>query len=291
MLYQVSMKCGLCGSLFPYSLEHQEDVESVLLEAVDACPQCGSLMDPQVTDEVYDVRETQASFIITPPTPSFPKLPKREQPINRLREVGAYGVSNTELLALVLRQSDLEAAMHIRGEFPTLADLARATEEEITQIQGIGPQTAAALQAALELGRRLLNEALPNKRQIRSPDDAAQILIPLIAHQEQEHFVVLYLNTRNCVTNEEILYKGSLNTSVVRIAEVFRGAIRRNCASVLIAHNHPSGDTEPSPEDVALTRRLVEAGKLLDVAVLDHLIIGTHHGFVSLHERGLGFEE
>jgi hypothetical protein len=234
MLYQVSMKCRLCGSSFPYSLEHQEDVESILQEAVDTCPHCGSLMTPKITDEVYDIRdkqatdndynipeaqsrfaikqptiqEAQASFVITQPTPSFPKLPERERPINRLREVGAYGVSNTELLALVLRQSDLEAAMHIRGEFPTLADLARATEEEITQIQGIGPQTAAALQAALELGRRLLNEALPNKRQIRSPDDAAQILIPLIAQKEQEHFVVLYLNTRNVVNAEEIPYAG-----------------------------------------------------------------------------------
>ncbi|NBD36009.1 MAG: DNA repair protein RadC [Chloroflexi bacterium] len=248
-------------------------------------------MDPQVTDEVYDIRETQASFVITQPAPEFPELPEREQPINRLREVGAYGVSNTELLALVLRQSDLETALHIRGEFPTLADLARATEEEITQIPGIGPQTAGALRAALELGRRLLNEALPNRRQIRSPDDAAAILLPLLAHQEQEHFVVLYLNTRNIVTDEEILYKGSLNTSVVRISEVFRGAVRRNCAAIIVAHNHPSGDPDPSPEDVALTRRLVEAGKMLDVQVLDHLVIGTHLAFVSLHERGLGFED
>ena len=290
MFYQVSMKCGLCGSLFPYSLEYQEDVESVLQEAVDACPHCGSLMTPKITDEVYDIRETQTSFVITPPPPSFPELPKREQPINRLREVGAYGVSNTELLALVLRQSDLEAAMHIRGQFPTLADLARASEEEITQIQGIGPQTAAALQAALELGRRLLNEALPNRRQIRSPEDAAQILLPLLAHKEQENFVVLYLNTRNIVTDEEILYKGSLNTSVVRTAEVFRGAIRRNCASLIVAHNHPSGDPDPSPEDIALTRRLIRAGKLLDLQVLDHLIVGHAH-FASLRERGLGFEE
>ena len=224
---------------FRTQLEHQEDVESVLREAVDTCPHCGSLMTPKITDEVYDIRARCRRALSSPrPSPSFPKLPERERPINRLREVGAYGVSNTELLALVLRQSDLEAALHIRGQFPTLGDLARATEEELTQIQGVGPQTAAALQAALELGRRLLNEALPNRRQIRSPDDAAQILIPLIAHKEQENFVVLYLNTRNIVTDEEILYKGSLNTSVVRTAEVFRGAIRRNCASLIVAHNH-----------------------------------------------------
>jgi DNA repair protein RadC len=111
----------------------------------------------------------------------------------------------------------------------------------------------------------------------------------VICVQEYEHFVVLYLDTRNRVTSREILYKGSLNTSLVRIAEVFRGAVRRNCAALIVAHNHPSGDPNPSPEDVALTRRLVDAGKLLEVDVLDHLVIGQNR-YVSLRERALGFE-
>ncbi len=111
----------------------------------------------------------------------------------------------------------------------------------------------------------------------------------MICVQEYENFVILYLDTRNRVTAREILYKGSLNTSLVRIGEVFRGAVRRNCAAVIVAHNHPSGDPNPSPEDVALTRRLVEAGKLLEVEVLDHLVIGENR-YVSLRERALGFE-
>jgi len=101
--------------------------------------------------------------------------------------------------------------------------------------------------------------------------------------------VVLYLDTRNRVLDQEILYKGSLNTSLVRTGEVFRGAVRRQCGGIIVAHNHPSGDPAPSAEDIALTRRLVDAGKLLDVDLLDHMIIG-HNRFVSLRERALGFE-
>lgn len=231
------------------------------------------------------MRNTQTSFVITPP---MPELPDRERPLNRLREVGAYGVSNTELLALVLRQSDLTTAQQLLGEFQNLASLANANESELTGVPGVGPQTAAALQAALELGRRLMNEALPDERQIRSPEDAASILLPMIGHREQENFVVLYLNTRNCVTSKEILYKGSLNTSVVRPAEVFRSAIRRNCAAIIVSHNHPSGNPDPSPEDVALTRRLIQAGELLQVELLDHVVVGNT-SYMSMRERNLAF--
>ena len=133
-------------------------------------------------------------------------------------------------------------------------------------------------------------EAPEERYQIRSPGDAANLLMPMIGHQEQEHFVVLYLDTRNRVLDREILYKGSLNTSLVRIAEVFRGAVRRNCAGIVVAHNHPSGDPNPSPEDIALTRRLVSAGKLLEIDMLDHVVVGQNR-FVSLRERALGFEE
>ena len=143
--------------------------------------------------------------------------------------------------------------------------------------------------AALELGRRLMAEAPEERYQIRAPGDAAHLLLPRLSHKEQENFAVLYLNTRNQVTDQEVLYKGSLNTSLVRVAEVFRGAVRRNCAAVIVAHNHPSGDPSPSPEDIALTRRLVDAGKLLEIDVLDHLVIG-HNRYISLRECALGFE-
>jgi DNA repair protein RadC len=130
-------------------------------------------------------------------------------------------------------------------------------------------------------------EAAGDKVQVRSPADAAALLMPEIGSLEQEHFVVLLLDTRNRVIGQEVLYKGSLNTSHIRVGEVFREAIRRNCAAILVAHNHPSFDCSPSPEDHALTRLLVEAGKTLDVDVVDHLIVSCKN-FVSLRERGLG---
>jgi DNA repair protein RadC len=175
------------------------------------------------------------------------------------------------------------------ADFDGLAGLARADFAQLRALRGLGPAKASQVLAALELGRRLMAESPDERWQIRAPQDAAHILMPSLGHKEQEHFAVLYLDTRNRVTAREILYKGSLNTSLVRIAEVFRGAVRRNCAALIVAHNHPSGDPNPSPEDVALTRRLVEAGKLLEVDVLDHLVIGNNR-YVSLRERALGFE-
>jgi DNA repair protein RadC len=111
-----------------------------------------------------------------------------------------------------------------------------------------------------------------------------------LSAMEQEHFQVLYLDTRNRVLGSDTLYIGSLNTSHIRVAEVFREAVKRNCAALIVAHNHPSGDPSPSPEDVAVTRQLIEAGQLLDIELLDHLVIG-HQRFVSLRERGLAFQE
>jgi DNA repair protein RadC len=124
---------------------------------------------------------------------------------------------------------------------------------------------------------------------VRSPADAVQFLTAEMAHLEQEHFRVLYLDTRNRLLGAETLYVGSLNASHIRVGEVFRQAIRRNCAAIIVAHNHPSSDCSPSSEDVAVTRQIVEAGNLLDVECLDHLIVGRGQRFVSLRERGLGF--
>ena len=145
------------------------------------------------------------------------------------------------------------------------------------------------LKASLELGRRLLASAPEERAQIRSPADAANLLMLEMSMLEQEHLRVILLDTRNRILAIDTVYKGSLNSSVVRVGELFRGAIRRNAAAVIIAHNHPSGDPAPSPEDVTVTRQVVEAGKLLDVEVLDHIVIGRGR-FVSLKERGLGFD-
>ena len=154
--------------------------------------------------------------------------------------------------------------------------------------KGVGVAKAAQIQAVLELGRRLTLEVAGERLQIRAPADAAKLLIPDMLHLEQESLRVMLLNTRNCVLGIHEVYKGSLNTALVRSADVFREAIRRNSAALIVAHNHPSGDPSPSPEDVAVTRELIKVGQLLDIEVLDHLIIGEGR-FVSLKERGLGF--
>ncbi len=232
------------------------------------------------------VKQTSLLSEITPTL--LEQLPLRERPAERLYQVGAQALNLTELLAAVIGgQQQLELAQSLVSRWGET--LLQVEQSELEQVPGVGRQTAARIKAALELGQRLAHWPDAERCQIRRPEDAAAILIPLIGHQEQEHFVVLYLDTRNRVMDHEVLYKGSLNTSLVRIAEVFRGAIRRNCAAIIVAHNHPSGDPSPSPEDVALTRRLVEAGKLMEVEVHDHLIIGKT--FLSLRERGLGFSD
>jgi DNA repair protein RadC len=222
------------------------------------------------------------------------EMPVDERPRERLAHSGPQALSTAELLAIILRvgtggENVLTMASRILSNFDGLAGLSRADFSQLAAERGLGPAKTAQILAALELGRRLMAESPEERWQIRAPGDAAHILMPILSHKEQEHFAILYLDTRNRVTAREILYKGSLNTSLVRTSEVFRGAVRRNCAAVVVAHNHPSGDPNPSPEDVSLTRRLVDAGKLLEIDVLDHIVIGDNR-YVSLRERALGFE-
>jgi DNA repair protein RadC len=152
----------------------------------------------------------------------------------------------------------------------------------------MGEAKAAQVKAALEIGRRLLLAQPEQRPQITSPADVANLLMVEMAHLEQEHLRVVLLNTKNYVLKIETVYIGSINSSAVRIGEVFKTALKQNSAAIIVVHNHPSGDPTPSPEDVAVTRQLVEAGKLLDVDVLDHLVIGQGR-WVSLRERRLGF--
>jgi DNA repair protein RadC len=222
------------------------------------------------------------------------ELPLSERPRERLLHVGASALSTTELMAIILRigvggQSVLSVSQHLLAKFDGLSGLARASTTELMSEHGIGEAKAAQLKAAFELGRRLLVTAPAERPQVRSPADAAQLLMAEMALLEQEHLRLVLLDTKNAVLAIPTVYVGSLNTSMIRIGELFRYALRENCAALIVAHNHPSGDPAPSPEDVVVTRRIVEAGQLLDIEVLDHLIIG-HGRFVSLKERGLGFD-
>jgi DNA repair protein RadC len=194
------------------------------------------------------------------------------------------------VLACLLQTPDaLRQAQELLARFEGLPGLVKACEAELEQVDGIGPAQAARIRAALEFGRRLAISEAEDRLQVRSPADVAQMLMAEMAYLEQEHFRVILLDTRNRVLATVTLYVGSLNASHIRVAEVFRDAVRRNAAAIICAHNHPSGSADPSPEDLAVTRQIVEAGKLFDIPVLDHLIIGQHR-FVSLRERGLGFD-
>ncbi|MCP4538255.1 MAG: JAB domain-containing protein [Chloroflexi bacterium] len=221
-------------------------------------------------------------------------LPVDERPRERLENAGEGALSTTELLAIILRtgmegESVLNMAQRLLSHFGGLSGLARASFAELEAEKGLGKAKTAQLKAALELGRRMLLTSPEDRFVVRSPSDVAQLLMAEMSHLEQEHFRVIYLDTRNRLLGIETIYIGSLNASHIRVGEVFRDAVKRNCAAIIVAHNHPSGDPTPSPEDVGVTRQLVEAGTLLDIEVLDHLIIGQQR-FVSLRERGLGFE-
>jgi DNA repair protein RadC len=225
--------------------------------------------------------------------PTIKELPSSERPRERLLHYGANALSTAELLAIILRtgvrdENVVRMAQRLLASFESLAGLARANAAELMSERGLGPAKVTQLKAALELGRRMLIESPGERPQIRSPADAANLVLTEMGLLEQEHLRVMLLDTKNRVLETPTVYVGSLNTSLIRVGELFREAIRANCASLIVLHNHPSGDPTPSPEDVAVTKQIVEAGKLLDVDVLDHLIIGRQR-FVSLKERGLGF--
>ena len=158
-----------------------------------------------------------------------------------------------------------------------------------SRFPGIGVVKASRLKASLEFGRRVMINRPEERPQLTSPADAANLLMPDMVHLDRETLRLVLLDTRNRVMSTPTLYVGSLNSSVVRVGELFKAAIRENAAAIIVAHNHPSGDPNPSPEDVAVTRQIVQAGRLIDIPVLDHIVIG-HQRYVSLKERQLGFD-
>lgn len=224
-------------------------------------------------------------------SPTIKDLPQGERPRERLQHYGAQALSTAELLAIILRtgvdgENVVRLADRLLARFNGLPGLARASFSELCQIKGIGPAKVTQLKAALELGRRLLVAAPHEMPTISSPADVASLVGSEMALLPQEEFWVLLLDVRHRVMRVQRLYRGSLTKATVRVAEVFREAIRENAAAIIAVHNHPSGDPSPSPQDVALTRTLAEAGRLLDIPLLDHVIIGMGR-WVSLKERGL----
>ena len=221
-------------------------------------------------------------------------LPVDLRPRERMLYAGPSALSTAELLAIILRvgnkgENVIRMAERLLSEFGGVTGLAQANFEELCATYGMGEAKATQIKAALELGRRLMVASPAERLQVRSPVDVANLLMLEMSLLEQEQLRVVLLDTKNFVIRVHTVYSGSLNSAVVRISEVFREAIRSNSASIAVVHNHPSGDPTPSPEDVRVTEMIVEAGALLDIDVLDHLIIGRNR-FVSLKERGLGFK-
>lgn len=214
-------------------------------------------------------------------------LPLKETPAYRVA-VNADDCNLTELISVMVGGNDqIEVAERLMGKFGSIRRLAQVHADEIANVKGVGKQSALRIKASLALGRKLLQPE-GERVFIHSPADAANILSPLLAHREQEFLVVLVLDTRNRVLDTVEIYHGSLNSSMVRVGELFKPAIQHNGASIVMSHNHPSGDPTPSPEDVTLTRAVVQAGKLMDIECVDHVIIGCGR-WVSLKEKGLGF--
>jgi len=221
------------------------------------------------------------------------EMPQEERPRERLMQYGPAALQTAELLAIILRvgvpgENVVELSARLLRQYGGLGGLAAADLYDLCSVHGLGQAKAAQLKAALELGRRLSILAPEQRPQITRPDDAANLVMVEMAFLPREQLRVLCLDTKNYVAAQETVYQGTVNSSVVRAAEVFKPAITRTSTSIIVVHNHPSGDPTPSPEDVRTTEQLRQAGDVLDIQLLDHIVIGNQR-FVSMKERGLGF--
>lgn len=214
-----------------------------------------------------------------------------ERPRERLLQHGAQSLSDAELLAIFLGTgtrgtSAIDVARNLLQNIGKLNALPSKSASELQKVKGVGKAKAITLLAAIELSRRIEAAPFHEKKVIRSPQDVASYYIPRLRGAQTESFRVLLLNSANQVFKEIIVSTGSLNASIVHPREVFKHAITESAASIILMHNHPSGNTEPSREDIAITKQLVEAGKIIDIKVLDHLIIAGEE-FTSLQDRNL----
>ena len=222
------------------------------------------------------------------------EMPPLERPRERLAARGAAGLSSAELIGLLWGsgsrgRSAVDLAEDALARHDGLTGLARATDVELESVPGIGAAKAAQLAAAFELGRRLLADWPAGRWTIRSARDVADRLVLQMGRLEREELRVVLLNTKNVVLRVSTVYQGNVSSSLVRVGELFRDAVRLNAAGLILVHNHPSGDPTPSPDDLHLTAETLAAGRLLDIDLLDHLVVG-HDAWVSLRDRGVSFD-
>lgn len=218
-------------------------------------------------------------------------IPIEDRPRERLIKYGAEVLSNTELLAILIRtgtksESAIKIAQKIVGTSEGLQFISTSTLQELSGFKGIGAAKASQLKAAIELGKRLRNYRNDHKLKINKPQDAVEIIMEDMRYLKKEHLKVIFLNTKNIIIDVSDLSIGSLNSSVVHPREIYSEAIRKSSSSIIVCHNHPSGDPTPSNEDISITKRLQEVGKLVGIDLLDHLIIGDGN-YISLKEKGI----
>lgn len=216
------------------------------------------------------------------------ELPSTDRPVSRLIELGPEALGDAELLAIIGGVRTLEACQILLARMSGWDGLRRALLSDLTANPGITEQMAAQIKAACELHRRLTYADCGTPVRISSPADAAPLAVAELGHLDQQRLIAFALDARNRLITLHVVYQGDVSTAMVRAGEVFKEAVRRNAAAILIAHNHTHGDPTPSPDDILLTRQLVEAGKLLDIEVIDSLVVAGVR-WVSMRERGMGF--
>ncbi len=221
------------------------------------------------------------------------ELASGDRPRERLEQLGAQALTTSELLAILLRTGSreegvLQLAERLQQEHRGLRGLAQAEIAELSAIRGLGPAKAATIAAAFELGRRRSLEGEDERPLVGSPEDVVRLLQSQLELLPQEEVRLLVLDNRHRLLANRMLSRGSINSAPVRVAEVFREAVRLNAAAVAVAHNHPSGDPAPSSDDVEMTRALEAGGDLLGIRVLDHVVIG-HGRWISMRQSRLGF--
>lgn len=223
--------------------------------------------------------------------PKVKDWPSGERPRERLIADGPTALSDAHLLAVILRTGGgdrdvISLAMHLLDSFGGLREIDRASVSSLRSIGGIGISKAAQLKAAFELGKRMMRETSDPNPQFPSSMDVYAYTAPYFKNLRTEHFIALLLDTRNRLIRQVRISEGTLNNSPIHPRECFREAIRESAAAVIFAHNHPSGDPEPSSDDVAVTGRLKAAGEVVGIRVLDHIVVGEGR-YVSLKEKGI----
>ena len=224
-------------------------------------------------------------------SPALKDLPAEERPRERLHAYGARALTTAELIAILIRtgnaqRSAVSLGEFLLAEFGSIQGVATASAEQLAAVKGLGTAKAAQIKAAIEFGNRLALFTEEGRPSIGSPRDVSNLLMPDLRYQKKEHLKSLLLDTKNRVLAIKTVSIGDLSSSIVHPREVYKDAVLASAASIIIAHNHPSGDPTPSAEDVAVTKRLIQSGEIMGIDLLDHIVLGDGT-FVSLKERGL----